>query len=334
VIALVAPEPAPWVELFLRQPAELLGDAGAGGVALFAPWRRAAWRAADRALGLVVRGGVGGMMARRFAVRAAVDRVAAAWLPAGATAVVAPSCGALRTFAAATARGIAAFLVEDLPLLRQLHADLDEAARRYPGCPLLARYRAPAHRIVRQEREQALARRVFARGLYAAEQLAARGHAVRPVAMGPPPAPAPPRRPRPPWTRGRGLRVLLAGPPCGRSGVNEALAAVAALDGASLLVRPSDALEPRDLLRHPAVRLASPPELAELRGVDVVVAPAPCESYPPEVMRAAALGVPVVATRRAAGPVDLGRAGAEVRPFDVPALCAAVARLSVLGARG
>jgi glycosyltransferase involved in cell wall biosynthesis len=131
-----------------------------------------------------------------------------------------------------------------------------------------------------------------------------------------------------PERHGPGPKLLLAGPPCGRSGVEEAVAAVEALDGATLLVRPSaDATEPATLLRHPAVRLATPAEIHELSGVDVVVAPAPCESYPAEVTLAAARGVPVVATRQAAGAVDLAHAGAEVQPHDAAGLCEAVRRI-------
>jgi hypothetical protein len=327
MIAVVAPEPAPWVDLVARAPAALLGDAGDGPLWLFAPWRAPGWRAIERGLGAVLRGRTGLEMARRLAWRAAVDRMAARLLPAGVRAVVAPSCGALASLAAGARRGAAAILVEDLPLLRQLHADLDEAARRHPRCPLLARYRAAAGWVVRQEREHAVADRIAARGLYAAERLLAEGLIVRPL-------PAPPAAARAPRqlrdTGRRGPRLLLAGPPCGRSGVEEALAAVEALPGATLLVRPSDALEPAGLLGHPSVRLASRAESDALAGVDAVVAPAPCESYPPEVPRAAALGVPVIATGRAAGAVDLGAAGArtaEIPPHDARALRAAVARL-------
>jgi hypothetical protein len=183
---------------------------------------------------------------------------------------------------------------------------------------------------VRQEREHALAQVVFVRGLFAAAAFTAGGHTARllPAESRLPLA----RRRRTASAQDRGPRLLLAGPPCGRSGVEEALAAVVALDGASLVVRPSDALEPHDLLRHPAVERASPPEVTDLRGIDLVVAPAPCESYPPEVMRAIELGVPVVATRRAAGPVDLSCTAvdaAEIEPHDVEGLVRAVRRLLV-----
>ena len=67
--------------------------------------------------------------------------------------------------------------------------------------------------------------------------------------------------------------------------------------------------------------------MSRLAGVDAVIAPAPCESYPAEVPRAAVLGIPLIATRRAAGPVDLLTAGAEVEPFDVEGLIAAIRRV-------
>jgi len=321
MIAVVAPEPAPWVEALARAPQALLGDAGRQPLLLFAPWRVPGWRAVDGALGHCLRGWTALEMAKRLSWRAAIDQAAARLMPADVAAVVAPSCGALASLAAATRRGASAILVEDLPLFRQLHADLDEAARRHPECGLLARYRAPAERIVRQEREHAVADRILVRGQFAAERHLAAGHRVRPLG-GVEAAPVGVTRDE----RGAGprLRLLLAGAPCGRSGVVEALGAVAALPGAVLLVRPSDAMEPAGLLARASVRLASPSEVSRLAGVDAVIAPAPCESYPPEVARAAALGVPVIATRRAAGPVDLATAGAEIEPFDVEGLVAAL----------
>jgi hypothetical protein len=333
MIAVVAPEPAPWVQRLLRAPQALLGDAGRQPVVLFAPWRVPGWRLVDGAVNHCLRGWTPLEMIRRLSWRAAIDQAAARLLPADVRAVVAPSCGALASLAAAAHRGAAAILVEDLPLFRQLHADLDEAARRHPDCRLLGRYRAPVERVVRQEREHAVADRILVRGQFAAERHLAAGHRVRPLAAGDPKSDdggvgaAGARDGR---RDGAGPRLLLAGAPCARSGVVEALAAVTALPGAILLVRPSDAMEPAGLLSHRAVRLASPSEVGRLAGVDAVIAPAPCESYPSEVPRAAARGVPVVATRRAAGPVDLGTAGAEVEPFDVAGLVAALRR--VLGA--
>jgi hypothetical protein len=338
VIAVVAPEPAPWLAALLRAPEAWLGDCGRDRLVLFAPWRAPGWRAAGRVLGRALRDRTRLEMAGRLLVRAAVDRAVARLLPGDLRAVVAPSGGALACFAVAARRGAATVLVQDLPLLRQLHADLDEAARRHPTCALLRRYRAPADHVVRQEREQVLAGRILARGLFAAEQLLAAGRRVRPLAGGAWPEPPPAAGPgaagrRAPAGRAgaAGPRVLLAGPPCGRSGVMEALAAVAALPGAELLVRASDAVEPAGLLGWPMVRLARASELRDLAGVDAVIAPALCESHPPEVPRAVALGVPVVATRRAAGAVDLAglaAAGAEVAPHDAAGLRAALERLT------
>ena len=112
--------------------------------------------------------------------------------------------------------------------------------------------------MVRQEREHAVANRILVRGQFAAERHLAAGHRVRPLAMG--------EASRAARDTGAGtgvelaardrrrdvqpLKLLLAGAPCGRSGVVEALAAVAALPGAVLLVRPSDAMEPAGLLQH------------------------------------------------------------------------------------
>jgi hypothetical protein len=357
MIAVVAPEPAPWVERLLRSPVDVLGDAGRLPAVLFAPWRMPGWRAADRVgvgrasssepiaggfgnpprvpldidrvVGAALGGRTGALMARRFGIRAAVDRLAALLLPRSVRLVIAPSCGALATFATAARRGIPAVLIQDLPLLRQLHADLDQAARLHPRCALLGRYRAPVWRVVRQEREQALADRILVRGTFAAEQLLERGHRVRPLPLPPPAAATGPTALA--RLSGGPLRLLLAGPACGRAGIEEALTATAAIaaefPGTELLVRPGEAVEPSNLFRRPAVRLASRAEIERLAGIDVVLAPAPCESYAPEVARAAALGVPVVATRRAAGAVDLTTAGAEIEPHDAAGLHAAVLRV-------
>ncbi|HWN72078.1 MAG TPA: hypothetical protein VNM90_30775, partial [Haliangium sp.] len=60
-----------------------------------------------------------------------------------------------------------------------------------------------------------------------------------------------------------------------------------------------------------------------LSGVDLVLAPAWCEAYLDEVATAGALGVPVVATLRAAGWVAPAH---EIAPGDVQGLGAAVDR--------
>jgi glycosyltransferase involved in cell wall biosynthesis len=91
-----------------------------------------------------------------------------------------------------------------------------------------------------------------------------------------------------------------------------------------LWVRPSEGLEPAGLLAHPRVEVAGAEAVRRLAGVGAVIAPAWVESHPPEVARAAAAGVPVVATARAAGFVALARCGREVPPGDGAALAAAL----------
>jgi hypothetical protein len=90
-----------------------------------------------------------------------------------------------------------------------------------------------------------------------------------------------------------------------------------------LVVQSGEGMEPADLLRHPQVEKASLEDLS-LKDIELVMAPAWCESYPPEIPRAAAMGIPMVATRKACGFVDLSTAGQEVPPGDSVALGKAV----------
>jgi hypothetical protein len=238
--------------------------------------------------------------------RRTADVVAALRLPASCHLVIAPAGAAERTFAAARSRGVKTILVHDLPVLRQLHHDLDAAARRHPDAPLLRRYRASD--------------RVVVLGAFARAALLAAGvpeDKLVPART----APVSPARPPPPERR----RVLLAGLATTRNGAREALAAVTGLGDVELLVRAGDGLDPPDLLRRRGVRAASAAEQHSLDGVHAVIAPAWCECDPPEVPLAARLGVPVLATARAAGDVDLSLAGAELPVGDVPALRRAIA---------
>jgi hypothetical protein len=255
------------------------------------------------------------LLARRIA-----DGVAALRLPASCRLVIAPAGAAERTFAVARARGVATMLVHDLPVLRRLHHDLDAAARRHPEAPLLRRYRASARDVARQEAERVLADRVVVLGAFARAALLAAGLPADRLV----PArslPVTPARPPPPGRR----RVLLAGLATTRNGAREALEAITQLGDVELLVRAGDGLDPPNLLRRRGVRVATAVEQRSLDGVHAVIAPAWCECYPPEVPLAARLGVPVLATTRAAGEVDLSRAGAELPAGDVPALRRAIA---------
>lgn len=271
-------------------------------------------------------------LAARFAVRALVDHMAARWVERmgpEVTAVVAPSCAAWRTFAAAARRGIPTFLVEDLPGIRALHADLDAAALVHPQCAFLRRYRAGRGAMVRQEAERVLADHVMVRGRHARAQ---HEHAGRPpgriidlvldlvlpepAASGHPPAGR--------SGRADGARVLLAGLAAARHGTVEALAAIDARPHITLLIRAGEGLEPAALRAHPRVAVGTEAERRHLHGVDVVIAPSWCEAYLPEVAQAAARGVPVIATGRGAGFVT---PAVEIAPGDVGALGAALDRV-------
>lgn len=269
----------------------------------------------------------------RLALRALVDRLAARWITAREQpprVVIAPSCAALRGLAAAAERGSRTFLIEDLPDIRALHADLDAAARAHPGCGFLRRYRAPRPVIVRQEAERVLADYLVVRGHHARQARERAGVDPARVLDAVPavadargwPAPARPvdddGHPRAQRTP---ARILLAGMAAARHGTVEALAAVAARPHLELLVRPGEGTEPRELLAHPRVVPATDAERRHLHGVGLVLAPTWCEAYLDEVARAAALGIPVVATGRGAGFITPDR---EIAPGDAQALGAAV----------
>lgn len=360
MIAIVAPEPAPWlapvIELALQAgPVRVLAPwAVRAGVPAWLPARlRAFWQRRSLtvegldapvtlpgwALGEgALRAWAGALadrkLAARFALRAAVDWLAARWLAArgrDVRVVIAPSCAAQRTFAAAARRGAAGLLIEDLPDIRGLHADLDAALRVHPGCVFLRRYRASRAVIVRQEAERALAGALpgalILRGQHAQRERERLGFAPARILALEPDMRVPVRPARPKDTaagarvRAGTARVLLAGLAAARHGAVEALAAVGARPRLTLLVRPGEGMEPRDLLAHPQVAVASEDERRHLRGVDVVLAPAWCEAYLDEVALAERLGVPVVATLRGAGWVT---PVAAITPGDVGALGAAM----------
>jgi hypothetical protein len=367
VIAIVAPEPAPWlapvIELALQAgpvrvlapwavrgrvpgwlPARLRGFWQRRSLAvegLDAPVTLPGWALGEGALRAWAGQRVERTLAARFASRAAVDWLAARWLAArgrGVRVVIAPSCAARHTFAAAARQGAAGFLIEDLPDIRGLHADLDAAAQVHPGCVFLRRYRASRAVIVRQEAERVLASAVVVRGQHAERERERQGLArARILALEPDTRVAAPPRPARhqgavPGVRAGTARVLLAGLAAARHGTMEALAAVRARPHLTLLVRPGEGMEPADLLAHPQVAAASEDERRHLRGVDVVLAPAWCEAYLDEVALAERAGVPVVATLRGAGwvtpvaaitPGDAGALGAAIdgalaMPRDVP----------------
>jgi hypothetical protein len=314
----VAPEPADWVEPLVRalraagEEASVyapwsLPVAPPGWVPepVALPWRRRSsvsdtrgenpvWWLADAALRAFGGTSVDRVLRSRVARRSACDRLASRAIPEGASTVYAPSLGARRVLAAAARRGIRTVLVEDLPSLRELHDDLDAAAIRWPDARFLLRFRAPATWVSEQRAERELTDRILVRTGHARRLRLAEGRrdvALAPSSAPPPIAPEPVRRP--PRT------LLLAGVAAARHGTFDLVEAIGARTDVTLLVRPGEGTEPADLLARPWVRVATSAQRARLVGVDLVVAPAWCETAPPELETARALGVPLLASNRA-----------------------------------
>jgi hypothetical protein len=302
MIFVVAPERSAWLEPLRRS---------LGACHVFSP--RALHLAAGVASRAWARGAADRILALRFARRRIIGALAARALPRDATAVYAPSGAAERVFAVARARGIETVLVHDLPSIRELHEDLDEAAARFPDCRFLRRFRASRDELVRQESERALADRVLVRGAWARALVTSRCEAN--VERLPEDAP----RLSPRLESPKAPAFWLAGFAAARNGTNEALAMLDALPHATLLVRAGEGTEPARLLAHPRVRAAT-----DLGEASAVIAPAWCESYSPEIDRAAALGIPVIATERALG---FAR-GTVIARGDASALVAAAARIT------
>ena len=237
-----------------------------------------------------------------FALRAVIDRWAAAEIRRRRPRlVIAPCLAARRTFAAARAVDAATVLVMDVPLLRALHRDLDRAAAVRPERAFLRRFRAPSSAIARQEAERVLADLIVVRGPYAHALCLADGIPASRLAIMPPPTSllrAPPQRTG---------RVRLAGLAAARHGVDTALAATRRL-GLTLVVRTGEGTEPVDLAQLPGVASDDGP-------VDAIVCPAICETYAPEL---AATELPVIASPMA----SLDGSGPD--PYDVAAVAAAL----------
>ena len=329
MIVIVAPEPSTWLLPLVSQVSK------DGPVTIFAPWaheqsaprwlpstlRRALERrrlatptrlvtvpgfiAVQSLVRLWEKDDVAKRMTARFVLRRAVDAVAARWLPREASMVYAPSCGAENVLAVAAERGQGGTLIEDVPNMRRFHADLDRAARVHPECVFLRRFRAPAAMVARQEAERVLAQRLLVRGAYARDVLLELGVSearIATLAARVFPARHIEEHRARRYARDH-QRVLLAGLASARGGSNEALSALARTRDKriTLLVHAGEGTEPRDLLAHPNVVRASKEERDKLKDVDAVLAPAWCESYPPEIARAHAMGIPVIATRHARG---------------------------------
>ncbi len=343
MICVLCPEPADWLEPVVRMTAR------SDEVVVIAPWVRKAglgsrlstglarriappisarivklpgWSALDALSALWARQNTERSLRRRFALRALMDRLVSQWLPKDTRVVVAPACGAARTFARAARRELGRMLISDLPSLRELHADLDDAARAHPDCSFLRNYRAPQKLVARQEMERSMATQAVVRS-----RLAQRVHLRAGItAANLLPWPVEPNPIARPVTEVQG-QVLLAGLASARAGSVEALGLIEACPELTLLVRPGEGTEPRRLLQHPRVRPSTRLERETLKDVSAVIAPSWCESNPVEIARAVSARIPVVATERAAGFYELERVGAQIRVGDVEGLNAAVTRV-------
>ncbi|OJH39654.1 hypothetical protein [Cystobacter ferrugineus] len=321
----IAPEPAPW----LPRLSSLLEEGPPAQV--LAPWSlpegperwdalpsrlRAAWRRRTvpeagnhRVWGLpgwwAVEAGMrwsgrtaAATFSSRFLLREWVARTVAPLLPARVETVVAPSLCAREIFAVARRRGARCVLVEDVPSLRQLHADLDDAASHHPEEAFLRNHRARAADVARQEAERVLADEIWVRGEFLREHLVAGGCArerlreLRVLTESAPPSPQAPK--------GAERVALLAGPALARSGLREALAVLDARPQWRLWVRPTEGTNLREL-GHPRLTQVTAHVQRGLHGVDAVLALSWCESYPAELALAAARGIPIIATDRASG---------------------------------
>jgi hypothetical protein len=351
MIALIAPEPAFWLSPLLDAVSSASDD-----IFMIAPWafRREApawfpsrlkaflnrrvfrkdslqiqnhpgWVGFEGPLRLWAGKSTPRRMAARFWLRRKTDSFASRSLPPSTRIVIAPSCAAETTFSYASKRKIKTLLVEDLPAIRELQEDLDRAAKTHPQCAFLKRYRASPSWIVRQERERVLADRILIRGHFARALREEMG--ILPSSLLELPGPD---LSEIPLSDGRSLpsssRILLAGLATARNGIMEALRVLESRPHLTLQVRSGEGMEPPDLLRHPQVVAVSPKDFP-LHETSLVVAPAWCESYPPELAIAAARGIPIVATRRASGFIDLESEGEEIQPGDAPALGQAIDRL-------
>ncbi|MFK7930550.1 MAG: hypothetical protein AB8H79_20350 [Myxococcota bacterium] len=280
MIALILPEKVPW-ESSIR--------------ATLGPHRVFRAPSVGRALGRL---SARRRIQARLSVRRAVGRLAAQWLPTDTTLVMAPSlCGA-EVFAKARRRGVETLLLEDLPDLAELHADLDAAAAQHPHEGFLNNTRASLRRVRRQQAERRLADSLRVQG----------EHAARRAGGTPLIAPEAPGSIRRTQTGFFGL----AGPAMARTGALEALSLLDEFPDHKLRIRALPVTPPA-VLQHPRVVTQPGP-------VDVWLAPSWVESWPAEVRAAARAGVPIVGTQRALG----WETGSVHAPGDVHGLCAAV----------
>ncbi|MEA3054981.1 MAG: hypothetical protein QOD30_413 [Actinomycetota bacterium] len=185
----------------------------------------------------------------------------------------------------------------------------------HPDARFLRRYRAQRGELGRQGAERALADTIVVRSGYGFAARVEDGiDADRLVALVESVDVSDARRPVP----ARPV-VLLAGLAAARSGLFEALALVEELTEVELVLRAGEGLEPADALDRSRVRPGTPAEVRSLDGIDVVIAPAWCETDLPQLPVAARRGVPIVATTRASGFLDDSTV-TFVEPGDVDAM--------------
>ena len=229
-------------------------------------------------------------LALKVSVRRALDAVVAACVTSEVTEIVAPSLAAQRTFA--RLRGAQRVLMVDLPMLRELHEDLDCAARALPRCEYLRHHRASQAVLVQQLEECQLATRVLVRNRFAGRIVKQVGVDAEPMATA--------GEPEEPLLRAMagGERVLLAGSTASRHGLEVALVAMACLPQVQLVARFSVGSDTSSL-KHPRLTVLQRDE--PLPPVSCVWAPSWVESTPNEVVAAARAKIAVVATERALG---------------------------------
>lgn len=317
----LAPEPAPWLSQLsslLTHEAEVLAPWALPRLPAWGPlpprlrhawsrrtlpvpegfrvWGLPGWVAVEAGMRVAARSTAATFQAR-FTLRRRWAQAASALLPASVETVLAPALCAREVFGVARRRGARCVLVEDLPSLRELHADLDAAAARHPEEAFLRNHRASAEDVARQEAERVLADEIWVRGELALERLRLAGHApekLRKLHFLPdgesPQSPCLPRH----------HVALLAGPALARGGLREALAVLDERPQWNLWVRPAEGTDPRHL-NHPRVRKVTAQVQRTLHQVDVVLAPAWCESHLSELAQARNQGIPIIATDRAAG---------------------------------
>jgi len=331
-ILVIAPEPSEWLGPVLRA----CGSRAA--VRVFAPWalpssiaalgrrvgfvrrrdgrglpgaRGRVWFTAAELLGRAwARGKTAPTLANRVRMRAVVDRLAALEVARGpAPAVVlAPTLGARHTFAAASKRGAACLLLEDMPDFDQLVDGLDALARAQPQARFLRNHRPAARAHARQRAER-----------WQADAVAVRGHAGWCRIGASKPRVGIPFEAGPLPHHG-GDVVCFAGPPLARAGSTMLPALLDAMPELKLRVLPGPCSEPPSLLEHPRVQVGR-----GLDGACAVLAPGPLESHPASVVDALRRGVPVVGTKASTGQLDPSSV-LTAEADDIPAMVSALRR--------